>query len=476
MSSHLSADHPAAQPPGRGSVDALISQTRRLKGDVDAVRRDAPGDGLDPQERWQRALYDLALHQLSNLDEHLAQLRDGPPPVPSVPGAQSAARTAPPAPRRGSLLSRVGSAEWNLLTDEASWSGELYQILGRDRTSPPLTLDELPSLVLDEDRPRLTGMVTDCLVDAKRIDGEFRVVRPDGEVRTVHMMGEPVLAADGSTASMWAVLRDVSELRRSEQALSETRDSLQRQRQRAQSEHRLAVELQEAVLPPWRGSLRLPHQGTETLDLAAHYLPSSATALIGGDWYDALELADGETLLSIGDLTGHGVAVASGMATLLGAVRGMAMAGTQPGQLMSLLNQLLDATVQPALGSAVCCRYRPETRTLVWAQAGHPAPLLFRSGTGRRLNSPDGVLLGATSGAVYAQAEETLEPGDLLLLHTDGLVPGRSSTAAVNRLLDLAPRFDGARTAQDCVRMVMEEFGETEREDDACVLIAKVTS
>ena len=476
MSSHLSADHPAAQPPGRGSVDALISQTRRLKGDVDAVRRDAPGDGLDPQERWQRALYDLALHQLSDLDGHLAQLRDGPPPVPPVPGAHSAARTAPPTPRRGSLLSRVGSAEWNLLTDEASWSGELYQILGRDHTSPPLTLDELPSLVLDEDRPRLTGMVTDCLVDAKRIDGEFRVVRPDGEVRTVHMMGEPVLAADGSTASMWAVLRDVSELRRSERAVSETRDSLQRQRQRAQSEHRLAVELQEAVLPPWRGSLRLPHQGTETLDLAAHYLPSSASALIGGDWYDALELADGETLLSVGDLTGHGVAVASGMATLLGAVRGMAMAGTQPGQLMSLLNQLLDATVQPALGSAVCCRYRPETRTLVWAQAGHPAPLLFRSGTGRRLNSPDGVLLGATSGAVYAQAEETLEPGDLLLLHTDGLVPGRSSTAAVNRLLDLAPRFDGVRTAQDCVRMVMEEFGETEREDDACVLIAKVTS
>ncbi|MEU0027216.1 SpoIIE family protein phosphatase [Streptomyces sp. NPDC006335] len=476
MPSHLSADRPAAQPPGRGSVDALISQARRLKGDVDAVRRDAPGDDSDPQERWQRALCDLAMHQLSDLDAHLAQLRDGPPPVPPAPGAESAARTAPPAPRRGSLLSRVGSAEWNLLTDEASWSGELYEILGRDRTAPPLTLDELPSLVLDEDRPKLTVMVTGCLVDAQRMDGEFRVVRPDGEVRTVHMMGEPVLAADGSTASMWAVLRDVSELRRSERAVSETRDSLQRHRQRAQSEHRLAVELQEAVLPPWRGSLRLPHGGAETLDLAAHYLPSSSSALIGGDWYDALELADGETLLSVGDLTGHGVAVASGMATLLGAVRGMAMAGTQPGQLMSLLNQLLDATVQPALGSAVCCRYRPETRTLVWAQAGHPAPLLFRGGTGRRLDSPDGVLLGATSGAVYAQAEETLEPGDLLLLHTDGLVPGHDNTAAVNRLLDLAPRFGGARTAQDCVRTVVEEFGETEREDDACVLIAKVTS
>ncbi|MEV0641576.1 SpoIIE family protein phosphatase [Streptomyces sp. NPDC050619] len=476
MPSPLSADRSAAQPPGRGSVDALISQARRLKGDVDAVRRDTQSDGSDPQDRWQRALCDLALHQLNDLDEHLAQLREGPPPVPESPEAVPAAETAAPAPRRGSLLSRVGSAEWNLLTDEASWSGELYQILGRDPAAPPLTLDELPSLVFDEDRPKLTAMVTDCLVDAKPIDGEFRVVRPDGEVRTVHMMGEPVLDTDGSTASMWAVVRDVSELRRSQRAVSETRDSLQRHRHRAQTEHRLAVELQEAVLPPWRGSLRLPRQGPETLDLAAHYLPSSSSALIGGDWYDALELADGETLLSIGDLTGHGVAVTSGMATLLGAVRGMAMAGAQPAQLMAWLNQLLDATVQPALGSAVCCRYRPGTRTLVWAQAGHPVPLLFRDGTGRRLRAPDGVLLGATPGASYEQAEETLEAGDLLLLHTDGLVPGHSGTGAVNRLLALAPRFGEARTAQDCVRTVVEEFDDTEREDDACVLIARVTS
>jgi serine phosphatase RsbU (regulator of sigma subunit) len=476
MPSHLSADRPAAQPPGRGSVDALITQARRLKGDVDAVRRDAQSDGSDPQERWQRALCDLALHQLNDLDEHLAQLRDGPQPAPEAVEAPPAAHAVPEMPRPGSLLSRVGSAEWNLLTDEASWSGELYQILGRDPAAPPLTLDELPSLVLDEDRPQLTAMVTDCLIDAKPIDGEFRIVRPDGSVRTVHMMGEPVLDADGGTASMWAVLRDVSELRRSQRTVSETRDSLQRHRHLAQTERRLAVELQEAVLPPWRGSLRLPHQGPDSLDLAAHHLPSATSALIGGDWYDALELTDGATLLSVGDLTGHGVAVASGMAMLLGALRGMAMAGTEPGQLMSWLNQLLDATVQPALGSAVCCRYRPETRTLTWAQAGHPAPLLFRDGTGRMLSAPDGVLLGATSGASYGQAEETLEAGDLLLLHTDGLVPGHSGPAAVNRLLDLAPRFGEARTAQDCVRMAVEEFGETERADDACVLIARVTT
>lgn len=490
MPPHLSADHPAAQPPQHGSVDALISQTRRLRGEVDAVRREAPADGEDVQGRWQRALCTLALHQLNDLDEHLAQLREGPPAAPARPPAVAVPTppAAPAPPRRGSLLSRVGSAEWNLLTDEASWSGELYQILGRDDSAPPLTLDELPSLVFDEDRPMLTTMVTDCLIDAKPIDGEFRVVRPDGGVRTVHMMGEPVLGADGSTAAMWAVLRDVSELRRSQRTVTETRDSLEREQQAARTEHRLAVELQEAVLPPWRGSLRFPRQGPRALDLAAHYFPASPAALIGGDWYDALELPGGDTLLSVGDLSGHGVAATSGMAMLLGALRGMAVAGTQPGQLLSWLDQLLDTTVQPALGSALCCRYRPETRTLTWAQAGHPAPLLFRDGTGRALTPPDGVLLGTAPGTAYGQAEETLQEGDVLVLHTDGLAPrrpessppdGRGNEAgseAARRLLGLAPRFDGARTAQDGVRLVIEEFGETGRTDDACVLVVEVGS
>ncbi|WP_339127647.1 SpoIIE family protein phosphatase [Streptomyces sp. f51] len=488
MSPHLSADRPAAQPPRRGSVDALISQTRRLRGEVDAVRREAPVDEEDAHGRWQRALCNLALHQLNDLDAHLAELRDGPPEVPDAPAATAVTESAPAAPPQGSLLSRVGSAEWNLLTDEASWSGELYQILGRDAAAPPLTLDELPSVIVDEDRPMLTAMVTDCLIDAKPIDGEFRVVRPDGTVRTVHMMGEPVLDPDGSTASMWAVLRDVSELRRSQRVVGETRESLRLQRQVARTEHRLALELQEAVVPPWRGSLRFPRSGPGALDVAAHYLPSSTGAPIGGNWYDALELPGRETLLSVGDLTGHGVTVTSGMAMLLGALRGMAVAGTQPGQLLSWLNQLIDSTVQPALGSAVCCRYVPATRTLTWAQAGHPAPLLYRDGTGRALTAPDGVLLGATSGAVYGQAEESLRVGDLLLLHTEGLIPRHADaphpdeagdagrTAAVRKLLDLAPRFGEARTAQDCIRVIVEEFGGAEREDDACVLIARIGS
>lgn len=483
MPSHLSADRPAPQPPERDVVDALINRTRRLRGDVDAVRRDSVlVDEDDPQLRWQRALCDLAVHHLDDLGAHLGQLKEGLPPEAAeqlvAELSLGAGQETAGEERAGSLIGRVGSAEWNLLTDAVSWSDELLQIFGRTAQAGPLSLDDLPSVLFPEDQAVLTALVTDCLVDGKPIDGEFRIQRPDGGTRTLHMTGEPVLDADGCTASMWAVLRDVSELRRSQQVVHRTHDSLRRQQHIDRTERRLAVELHEAVLPPWRGSLRLPDQGPGALDIAAHYLPSESSDLIGGGWYDAMELPDGRMLLTVGDLTGHGIQATSAMAMILGALRGMAVAGIDPGALMGHLNQLLETSIQPALGSAVCCRFDPGTRTLDWAQAGHPAPLLFRDGTGRPLPQPDGVLLGAASGIAYEQDEAHLLPGDVLVLHTDGLArtnDGRNGLRpGTEALLGLAPRFAEARTAQDCVRTVAEEFGGTRRLDDACVLIARI--
>ncbi|MFH8399441.1 PP2C family protein-serine/threonine phosphatase [Streptomyces anulatus] len=473
MPSPLFADRPAPQLPAHDAVDALIHRTRRLRGDVDAVRRDAVVfDEDDPQLRWQRALCELAVQHLDNLDQHLGQLRAGLPDRCADDAPRAAG--APDGPGAGSLLNRVGSAEWNLLTDESSWSEELYEIFGRPPGSTPLSLDDLPSVLLPEDQPVLTAMVTGCLVDGRPMDGEFRIVRPDGRTRTLHMTGEPVLDAEGCTASMWAVLRDVSELRRSEQALSRNRASVRREEHIERTEHRMAVELQEAVLPPWRGSLRLPSQGPGALDIAAHYLPSESSGLIGGDWYDAMELPDGRTLLTVGDLTGHGIPATSAMAMMLGALRGMAVAGIEPGALMGHLNQVLETSMQPALGSALCCRFDPDTSILSWAQAGHPAPLLFRHGSGRLLPPPDGMLLGAASNVVFEQDEVRLYPGDVLVLHTDGLTRRGDRGAGPEALLALAPRFADARTAQECVRSVVEEFGGTERLDDACVLVARI--
>lgn len=487
MPSHPHADH-AAVPPGEpGAVDSLIRQTRRLRGQVEGLRQEAVPGEAGEEGHWHRALYEFALRRLDEVGDQLGQLRDdlGTAPADAADeetaesdegaafAAWSRAEPGTPAPRV-----RSGSAEWNLLTDEVHWSRELFRIFGRTAGDGPLTLDELPSWLYADDQEALTAMVTGCLVDGRPINGEFRIVRPDGSVRAVHMAGEPVPDEDGCTASLWAVFRDVSELRRTRETLRESRASLDRRRSAERAERRLAVESQECVLPPWREPLTFPPGGgAPALDLAAHYLPSATPALVGGDWYDAMRLAGGATLLTVGGLTGHGVTATTQMAMLLGAVRGLALAGVGPDELLARLAELLDRAAQPTLASALCCRYDPADRTLTWSQAGHPAPLLFRDGVGRALDRPDGMLLGA-GGVAFGRRTERLRAGDLLLLHTGGLLPGRPGAVrgdgGLGPLLALGPRFAGAGSAQECVRAVVEELGAPGREEDACVLIARI--
>ncbi|GAA3115216.1 hypothetical protein GCM10020254_72250 [Streptomyces goshikiensis] len=116
--------------------------------------------------RWQRALCDLAVHHLDDLGEHLGRLKEGLPPAPDLVTFPGQAETGPvPAPE--DRQTRVGSAEWNLLTDEVTWSEELFQIFGRSPESGALPLDELGSTLFSEDQPLLTAMVTACLVDGR---------------------------------------------------------------------------------------------------------------------------------------------------------------------------------------------------------------------------------------------------------------------------------------------------------------------
>ncbi|MQY14910.1 hypothetical protein SRB5_50860 [Streptomyces sp. RB5] len=456
MASHLSPDRSAAEPQGRDAVDALLEQLRRLRGGVDAVRSEAGAaeyGTADPGARWRRALCDLADHQLSDLDAQIGQLRGD--------------RPAPPQRPVESLLTRVGSAEWDLLTDRIDWSGELLGIFGRTAAQGPLSLDELPSAIAPADQDRLTALVTACLVDGRTIDGEFLVVRPDGTERTVHMVGEPVLDADGATASVWAVLRDVSELRRSQRAVGETRDAIGAHGRHTRTEHRLAAELRDAVLPPWRGPLRFPHGAPAGLDLAAHYVPAPGDSAVRGDFYDALQLPDGGTLLSVGGLAGHGMAVPSGLAMLLGALRGMALTGTDPAGLLGWLNRLLETAAQPLLGTALCCRWDPPTRTLTWAQAGHPPPLLLRAGEGRALDRPDGEVLGAGAQSAYTQARHRLRTGDVLVLHTAG--PAAPLDPQLLAPAVAAAAGDDAQAALGVLTDVASDAPGT------CLLLARVT-
>ncbi len=107
-------------------------------------------------------------------------------------------RTAPAA---------VAAAEWDLAADTVYWSPDAYRMLARDPRLGPLSLDQLPSQLLAQDRPVLCRMVTEALVHGRPLDGVVRIDGPGGAVRAVHCSGRPVLGPDGHVVSLRVQLR-----------------------------------------------------------------------------------------------------------------------------------------------------------------------------------------------------------------------------------------------------------------------------
>ncbi|WP_031071461.1 hypothetical protein [Streptomyces sp. NRRL WC-3742] len=101
----------------------------------------------------------------------------------------------------------VGSAEWDLLTDEVRWNAETYLLLGCEPGTAPLSLDRLPDRLPEADRPLLRRMMTDALVHGRPSAGTVRVRRVGGRHDGVECAGEPVLGPDGTVTALRMRLR-----------------------------------------------------------------------------------------------------------------------------------------------------------------------------------------------------------------------------------------------------------------------------
>jgi len=234
----------------------------------------------------------------------------------------------------------------------------------------------------------------------------------------------------------------------------------------AQERH-VTLELQSAILPLHEGPFDLPG-----LRAVVRYLPASRDSRVGGDWYITAEMPGGHVLIALGDVAGHGLAAAAGMARLRGALAGLAITGAPPERLVGWLNDLVHHVAPEHTASVVAGYFDPASRVLTWAQAGHPPPVLVRGSGATPLSQPSGILLGAGHDE-YEAASVTLDAGDLLLLYSDGLIERRDRPLDEG-LATLCYAAAGSADPEQVIDAVLRELGSTDPEDDSCLVTLRV--
>jgi phosphoserine phosphatase RsbU/P len=224
-------------------------------------------------------------------------------------------------------------------------------------------------------------------------------------------------------------------------------------------------------------SLSFP-QGRGVL-FAERYRPSRK---VGGDFYDVAPLDSGEIFLMMADVSGHGIPAAM----LIGLLKAVFRTGTRdhgnPQTLLCWLNKEIARYLSTGEFLTVFLGlWKPESRCLQYAGAGHPPPLLITPGAKRveRLNVANGII-GAGLEKDFTQTELILEAGQRLLCYTDGITEAMNSSQDLfgeERLADVCTRWMD-RPIDELVKIVLAEVDVFSQgacqQDDQAVLAMEV--
>ncbi|MEV4657074.1 SpoIIE family protein phosphatase [Micromonospora sp. NPDC049301] len=367
---------------------------------------------------------------------------------------------------RTELLGNLGWAEYDLASGVSQWSPGMYRIFERDPALGPLSRAEQAAALLPDDY-MLREAAWQTLDSGASSDVTVRF-QTAGSVKYLRVLSDVSRDADGAPLKIHAVVQDVTARVDSRTAIEQLSDQLKTREMTALAEHRLAGQLQTLIQPVPREPF--PLAGLEAM---VNYLPAESAVRVGGDWYHAQTLPDGQVVLAVGDVAGHGLDAASGMAHLrFGLVAWLSTGIRDPAVLLGHLNRLCGQLA--ITGTAVVAVYDPSTRVLRWGRAGHLAPLLSRDGETRPLDRPPGLLLGADDDTVYPVLTPRLRPGDLVLFYTDGLIERREPVEdRLDQVCGMLSAFSAAPAERPLGRL-RDLLHHPSPDDDTCALAVRV--
>jgi len=251
------------------------------------------------------------------------------------------------------------------------------------------------------------------------------------------------------------------------------------------AEERRQLELELELAQAVQKSL-LPQQVPDTplLEIAAFSRPAQ---IVGGDYFDFFHFQDGNNGLAIADVAGHGISASLHMAGLQALLHSLIPTSDSPAGVVGHVHRLFIHNIRFStfvtlfLGS-----FDSATHTLTFCNAGHNPPLVFHNGSSQgeraRWLWPTGAAIGIVEEPAFGEEKIRLEPGDVLLLYTDGVTEamnekgeefGQDGLAEVVRQEVSSP----AKVLIQRIRQELAEFtGRQSLTDDVTIVACKIAS
>ncbi|WOP39016.1 SpoIIE family protein phosphatase [Streptomyces sp. Li-HN-5-13] len=211
---------------------------------------------------------------------------------------------------------------------------------------------------------------------------------------------------------------------------------------------------------------------TGGLEVASRYQPAGATVEVGGDWFDVIPLEGDKTALVVGDVMGSGISAAATMGRLRTATKALTSLDLDPAKILEHLDRITDG-LDHSIATCLYAVHDPHRRECRIANAGHLPPVRVRVGRPPELlDLPTGVPLGV-GGVAFSTTTVDLEPGDQLVLYTDGLVETRRQPLD-ERLEELLALLDGpTRPLEELCDLLLRTLHQPDNPDDVALLIAR---
>ncbi|MES5818919.1 SpoIIE family protein phosphatase [Streptomyces sp. RG80] len=234
---------------------------------------------------------------------------------------------------------------------------------------------------------------------------------------------------------------------------------------------------QESVAETLQDSM-LPHIPPRMAgcDIATRYLPGTLLGRVGGDWFDSVKLPGARTALVVGDVMGHGLNSAAMMGQLRTAVQTMAALDLPPAQLLRNLDDLAQRLGDTYLATCLYAVYDPIASELHIANAGHIPPVVVHAEDGRSelLDLPTGAPIGV-GGVAFESVRVRVQPGDRLVMCTDGLVEVRGEDIGVGLATLCESAAHPAASMDDACDTIIRALNTRGgRKDDVALLMARL--